>query len=175
MLERVSSSPIRRSFRQQLRGLHAALFPPGQAPLAVSISVFLGVFIGVMPTIGVALPLTVLATALFRVPKGPGLVASFVATPPTLFLFYFPLGYLLGQHLLAPPPSAVELLDEVRKATLLNVGETCGRLWLEARPHLLAFAFGITIVSLITALACAAGTYWFLTRRAKRNSLSGLR
>jgi uncharacterized protein (DUF2062 family) len=143
------------------------LFPPGQAPLAVSISVFLGVFIGVMPTIGIALPLTVLATAVFRVPKGPGLVASFVASPPTLFLLFLPAGYLLGRRLLAPPPSAVALLDEVQKATLFNVGEVCSRLWLEARPHLMAFAFGITIVSLITALACAAATYWVVVRRAK--------
>jgi uncharacterized protein (DUF2062 family) len=169
MLEPVASPPLRRrSLRQQLRGLQAVLFPPGQAPLAVSISVFLGVFIGVMPTIGVALPLTVLATALFRVPKGPGLVASFVATPPTLFLLFFPAGYLLGRGVLQPPPSAVVLLDEVHKATLFNAGEVCGRLWLEARPHLVAFVFGITIVSLITALACAAATYWVVARRSRR-------
>jgi uncharacterized protein (DUF2062 family) len=168
VLQPVASPPLRRSLRQQLRGLHAALFPPGQAPLAVSISVFLGVFIGVMPTIGVALPLTVLATALFRVPKGPGLVASFVATPPTLFLFFFPMGYLLGGRLLTPPPSAVALLDEVHKATLFNAGEVCSRLWLEARPHLLAFAVGISIVSLLTAVACAAGTYWLVARRSRR-------
>jgi uncharacterized protein (DUF2062 family) len=127
--------------------------------------VFLGVFIGVLPTIGFALPLTVLATWLCRVPKGPGLVASFIATPPTLFLLFFPSGYFLGQHLIHPPEAGIALLDELRHVTLFTVGEVVSRLWLQAKPHLVAFGVGIFIVSLLTALAVSALTYWIVRRR----------
>ena len=89
--------------RERLRTFYRALFPEGQSAVLVAVSVFLGVFIGVLPTIGFALPLTALATGAFRLPMGPGLVASFVATPPTLFMFFYPLGYLLGRELTAPP------------------------------------------------------------------------
>ena len=41
----------------------------------------------------VALFLTALAAYALRVPKGPALLSSFVATPPTLFLGFYPLGY----------------------------------------------------------------------------------
>jgi uncharacterized protein (DUF2062 family) len=151
--------------RQRARAAYAALFPEGQGALPVTASVFLGVFIGVLPTIGFALPLTVLATSLCRVPKGPGLVASFIATPPTLFLFFFPGGYLLGLQLLHPPEAHVALLEELRHVTLYTVSEVVPRLWHQATPHLVAFAIGIFIVSLLTALVVSALTYWVVRRR----------
>lgn len=158
-------APVGGWLRQRARLVHAALFPEGQGALAVTASVFLGVFIGVLPTIGFALPLTVLATSLCRVPKGPGLVASFIATPPTLFLLFFPSGYFLGLRLLHPPDAHVALLDELRHVTLFTVSEVVSRLWLDAKPHLLAFGVGIAIVSLITALLVSALTYWIVRRR----------
>jgi uncharacterized protein (DUF2062 family) len=153
-------------FRQRLRAFYRALFPEGQSAVLVAISVFVGVFIAVLPTIGVALPLTVLVTTLCRLPKGPGLVASFVATPPTLFLFFYPLGYFLGRTLTAPPAIDLELLSELQQLSLYTIREVVGRLWQDARPHLLAFMFGILIVSLITAAIIAAASYWIIARRA---------
>jgi uncharacterized protein (DUF2062 family) len=151
--------------RQRLRTAYVVLFPEGQGALPVTASVFLGVFIGVLPTIGFALPLTVLATSMCRVPKGPGLVASFIATPPTLFLVFFPGAYFLGQHLLHPPDAGIALLDELHHVTLFTVSDVVSRLWLQAKPHLLAFGLGIFIVSLLTALLVSALTYWVVRRR----------
>lgn len=148
--------------------LYASLFPEGQRAGAVTASVFIGVFIGVLPTIGFALPLTVLATSLCRVPKGPGLVASFIATPPTLFFFFFPLGYLVGMRLLEPPAGRVVLLDELHQMTLFTVSEVLPRLWAQAKPHVCAFAVGILIVSLLTSIVVAALTYWVIQRRGRR-------
>jgi hypothetical protein len=99
------------------------------------------------------------------VPKGPGLVASFIATPPTLFLLFFPSGYFLGLRLIHPPGAGIALLDELRKVTLFTVSEVVSRLWLQAKPHLVAFGVGIFIVSLVTALLVSALTYWVVRRR----------
>jgi hypothetical protein len=107
----------------------------------------------------------VLATSLCRVPKGPGLVASFIATPPTLFLVFFPGGYFLGLKLLHPPDAGIALLEELHHVTLFTVSEVVSRLWLQAKPHLVAFGLGIFIVSLFTALAVSALTYWIVQRR----------
>jgi len=137
--------------------------------MMVSVSVFLGVFIGVFPTIGVALPLTAFATGLLRLPKGPGLVASFVATPPTLFMFFYPLGYLLGKKLTAPPAVDVQLLVELRRLAPSTVREILGGLWRDARPHVLAFVLGMIIVSLLTAVIVAAASYWLIVRRNRAN------
>ncbi len=153
-------------FRQHVRAFYRALFPEGQSAVLVAISVFVGVFIAVLPTIGIALPLTVLVTTLCRLPKGPGLMASFVATPPTLFMFFYPLGYFLGKTLTAPPPVDVELLSELQQLSLSTVREVFGRLWQDARPHVLAFMFGILLVSLVTAAIVAAVSYWIIARRA---------
>lgn len=135
----------------------------------IAVSVFVGVFIGVLPTIGFALPLTALATGAFRLPKGPGLVASFVATPPTLFMFFYPLGYLLGKELTAPPAVNVELLSELRRLAPSTLREILGGLWRDARPHLMAFILGMVIVSLLTAIIVATASYWLILRRNRAN------
>jgi uncharacterized protein (DUF2062 family) len=141
------------------------LFPEGRSALVVAASVFIGVFIAVLPTIGFALPLTALATQLCRLPKGPGLVASFVATPPTLFTFFYPLGYLLGTSLTGPPAVDLQLLAELQKLTPSTVYGILGHLWQDARPHVLAFALGTSIVSLLSAAIVATVAYWVIIRR----------
>lgn len=156
---------MRLSFQERLRGLYRALFPEGQSAITVAVSVFVGVFIGVFPTIGFALPLTALATGVFRLPKGPGLVASFVANPPTLFAFFYPLGYLLGKELTEPPAVNVQLLAELRRLSLATLREILGGLWRDARPHVVAFLLGMMIVSLVTALIIGAVSYWVIVRR----------
>lgn len=158
---------MRISFQDRLRSFYRALFPEGQSAVMVAVSVFVGVFIGVFPTIGFALPLTALATGLCRLPKGPGLVASFVATPPTLFAFFYPLGYLLGKSLIKPPVANVQLLSELHRLAPSTVNEVLGNLWRDARPHVLAFLLGMVIVSLTTALIIAAVSYWVIVRRGR--------
>jgi hypothetical protein len=60
----------------------------------------------------------------------------------------------------------VELLSELQRLSLSTVRDVVGRLWQDARPHLLAFMFGMLIVSLITAAMIAALSYWIIARRA---------
>jgi uncharacterized protein (DUF2062 family) len=160
---------LRLTFRERLRTFYRALFPEGQSAVLVAVSVFVGVFIGVLPTIGFALPLTAFATGIFRLPKGPGLVASFVATPPTLFMFFYPLGYLLGEKLTAPPSVNVQLLVELRRLAPSTMREILVGLWRDARLHVLAFILGIVIVSLMTAAIVAAASYCIIVRRRRAN------
>lgn len=156
----------RPSFRQRLRELYRALFPQGQSPIRIASSVFVGVFIGVLPTLGFALPLTALVAGLCRLPKGPAMVASFVATPPTLFLFFYPLGYFVGRSILTPAEVRIRLLDEMRQLTLLTAGDVVSRLWADARMHVLAFLLGMTIVALVTAVLVAALSRYVVVHRS---------
>ena len=151
--------------RERLRAFYRALFPAGRTPLAISGAVFIGVFIGVLPTLGFALPLTALVATICRVPTGPALVSSFVATPPTLFLFFYPLGYLIGRKLTHPPPVQVELLVELARINLSNIGEVLSGLWAEARGHVLAFFLGMTPVALVTGVLFAVVAYVIILRR----------
>ena len=64
------------------------MFPVRQDALKVAFSVAAGVFIGIWPTIGVAILLTIAFCSVFRLPKIPGTVASFVANPLTQFGFF---------------------------------------------------------------------------------------
>ena len=160
----------RPTFRQRIREFYRALFPEGQSPFRIALAVFTGVFIGVLPTLGFALPLTAVTAGLFRLPKGPALVASFIATPPTLFLFFYPLGYLLGRTLTHPPEVQVNLLEEMRNLSIFTVGDVMGRLWHDARLHVVAFLVGMTIVALVTALIIAGISHYIVLHRSGEQS-----
>jgi uncharacterized protein (DUF2062 family) len=133
----------------------------------VALSVFLGVFIGVLPTLGIALPLTALATTLFRVPRAPGMAASFIAIPPTLVFFFYPLGYLVGDRLLVPPPVTLDVVAAFGAMTPANATDTIGLLWSQAKGHLVAFVLGMSIVATMTALLGYAVTWSLLGRRRR--------
>jgi uncharacterized protein (DUF2062 family) len=133
----------------------------------VALSVFLGVFIGVLPTLGIALPLTALATMLFRVPRAPGMAASFIAIPPTLVFFFYPLGYLVGDRLLVPPPVTIDVVAAFSAMTPGNALDTIGLLWSQAKAHLVAFVLGMTIVATVTALLGYGVTWSLLGRRPR--------
>jgi hypothetical protein len=92
-----------------------------------------------------------------------------VATPPTLFMFFYPLGYLLGKKLTAPPAVNVQLLAELRRLTPSTVRDILGGLWRDASPHVLAFMLGMIIVSLMTAVIVAGASYWIIVRRSRAN------
>jgi uncharacterized protein (DUF2062 family) len=142
------------------------LFPANRGPRAIAASVFLGVFVGVLPTTGFALPLTAALAALLRIPHGPALVASFVATPPTQFLLFYPAAYFLGRTLHAPPPLKLDFLHELSLVGGPGTGHIVSRLWHDAHPHVMAFLSGVTLVAMLTGLVGAALVYVVLRRRA---------
>lgn len=162
-----------RSFERTLRYYLHRLFPRHESSGAVAFSVALGIWIAVLPTLGVALALTALAAHLMRVPKGPSLVSSFVATPPTLFLFFYPIAYFgVGLPLLRPPPASFDFLDEIEHMTLVNAGEVGAHLWHDARGHVIAFLVGILIVATITAALGFALAYVIMERKHERRRLA---
>jgi uncharacterized protein (DUF2062 family) len=159
----------RRSISRTLRYYYHRLFPRHEGSVAVATSVFLGVFIGVMPTLGIALILTAIACQLARVPKGPGLLASFIAVPPTLFFFFYPLGYFgVGIPLMHPPALHFEFLAEIERLSMVNVAEIAGRLWRDAREHLIAFLVGMTVVAFVTGVVAFIATFLVMERKRRR-------
>ena len=145
------------------------LFPKHHDSFKVAFSIFLGVFIGVLPTLGIALILTVGVASLFKVPKIPGVVASFIAIPPTLFLFFYPTGYALGLWITKPPPVQFQFLEEIRRLSFSNFSSVIKHLWIDAREHLIAFSIGIAIVAFITASIAAIISYFIVEYRQKRH------
>lgn len=153
-------------YRRALRYYYHRAFPRHQEPLPVALSVFVGVFIGVLPTLGIAVGLTLIATSILKLPKTPGVVASFIAIPPTVFLFFYPLGYFaVGVPLMKPKAIDFDFLEVVGSLTLANIGEVGGQLWSGASDHVLAFMVGMTIVSSITAVICFSLTIVIMKRR----------
>ncbi|MDH5671906.1 MAG: DUF2062 domain-containing protein [Myxococcales bacterium] len=160
---------VQPSFTRTLRYYYHRLFPRHERSLPVAVSVFLGVWIGLMPTLGIALILTAIAAQIARVPKGPGLLASFIAVPPTLFLFFYPLGYFgVGLPLLDPPAVDFNFLEEVRALNLFSVGKVASHLWDNARGHVWAFLVGMLIVATATALLAFGGTYAMMEWKRKK-------
>jgi uncharacterized protein (DUF2062 family) len=159
----------RRSLSRTLRYYSYRLLPRHESSAAVALSVALGIWIAVLPTLGIALGLTVLAAHIARVPKGPGLIASFVATPPTLFFLFYPLAYFgVGLPLLRPPRLAFDFLGEVQKLSLSNAGQVSSRLWQDARGHVIAFIVGVLVVATITAALGYAVSYMVMEQRRQR-------
>jgi uncharacterized protein (DUF2062 family) len=79
------------------------LFPKRRQPWEVALSVAIGVFVGILPTWGFALFLTLGVLALVRLPKAPGALSSFIAIPPTIFPFFYPVGYWIGSKIYLVP------------------------------------------------------------------------
>lgn len=125
-------------------------FPRNNPPTLVAWAVFWGVWIGVMPTIGVAIPLTLLFCLIFRLPKAPAAAASFVSNPFTVPPFYL-FAYWLGKAFLHPPPTKFDLID-----ILLNApwNEKLPQIWeviSDSPMHWYSFLIGIAIVATIVS------------------------
>ncbi len=160
--------PRRRNLARALRYYAYRLLPRHEPSGKVAASVALGIWIAILPTLGVALALTVLAAHIARVPKGPGLVSSFVATPPTLFLFFYPLAYFgVGVPLLRPRELDFDFLGEVQKLNLSNAGEIGARLWQDAREHVIAFLVGVLVVATVSAALGFGASYVLMERRRR--------
>ncbi len=155
--------------RQRLRQFYEALFPEGHSPASTALAVFVGVFIGVLPTLGFALPLTAVVAGLCRLPKGPALVASFVATPPTLFLFFYPSGLVLGKYMLNLPESDFDFVGAFREISFLNATAQLAQLWAEARRQSVAFLVGMPVVAFVTGILVAFTSYWIIVHRQEES------
>lgn len=145
-------------------------FPRNNPPHKVAWAVFCGVWIGVLPTIGIAIPLTLLACWAFKLPKAAGVASSFVAIPPTLFPFFYPLGYWVGRTLLRPAEVDLDLLDMVAKTTLSNVGDQMSLILSQAEPHFYAFLIGMLIVATITASLFWCIAYFIVSQKRAQQS-----
>lgn len=156
-------------FKRISRIYYNRMFPKRMDAFLVSLSVFFGVFIGIWPTIGVAIILTVAVCALFRLPKVPGVVASFVANPLTQFGFFYPAGYFIGKKILQPAQISFDFLKEIEGVSFRNVTEVVSKLWNEAAGHLFAFLLGITIVAFVFGLAFGIAAYFIVSYRKRKH------
>ncbi|MCF0199037.1 MAG: DUF2062 domain-containing protein [Bacteroidaceae bacterium] len=98
-------------FARLSRIYYNRMFPKHMDALKVAESVAAGVFIGIWPTIGVAILLTLAFCAFFKLPKVPGIVASFVANPLTQFGIFYPSGYFIGCKIWHPEKINFDFLD----------------------------------------------------------------
>ncbi len=156
-------------FKRISRVYFNRMFPKRMDAFLVSLSVFAGVFIGIWPTIGVAIILTVAVCALFKLPKVPGVVASFVANPLTQFGFFYPAGYFIGKKILQPAQISFDFLKEIEGVSFRNVTDVVSKLWNEAAGHLLAFLLGITIVAFVFGLAFGIAAYFIVSYRKRKH------
>lgn len=145
------------------------LFPKRMDALEVALSVFVGVFIGVWPTIGVAIILTVALCALFKLPKVPGVISSFVANPVTQFGFFYPSGYFLGKKIWHPEAITFDFLEELKGLSFSNAIDVVSRLWNEAAGHVIAFLIGITIVAFIFGSIFGIAAYFIVSYRKRKH------
>ena len=136
-------------YKRLSRIYYNRMFPRRHDALKVAWSVAAGVFIGIWPTIGVAILLTLAFCALFRLPKVPGVVSSFVANPFTQFGFFYPAGYALGCWIYHPGKISFDFLGEFERISFRNCIVILKNLWVNAADHLIAFMIGITIVAAI--------------------------
>ena len=119
-------------YKRLSRIYYNRMFPRRQDAMRVAWSVAAGVFIGIWPTIGVAIILTVAFCALFRLPKVPGIVSSFVANPLTQFGFFYPTGYMLGCKIVHPEAIKFDFLEEFQGLSFKNFTTVIGHLWNDA-------------------------------------------
>ena len=151
------------------RYIYNQLFPKRQSPLKVSLAVFIGIFIGILPTWGIAVLKTIIILGILKLPKLPGVLASFVATPPTQFFIFYPIGLWLGSKILPPPDKPVQLIEEIRSMNLSNFTEKFAWLFGSAREYFISFIVGMVIVAILVAFIGALLT-WFIMN-VRRNKL----
>lgn len=145
------------------------MFPRRHDAYKVAFSVAVGVFIGIWPTLGIAIILTVAVCAALRLPKVPGVVASFVANPLTQFGFFYPAGYITGSWILKPKRISFDFLHQLEELSFSNFKEVISYLWENAADHLLAFLLGITIVAFVFAFVFFWIAYCVVSYRKRRH------
>lgn len=145
---------------------HRAL-PRKDDPSAVAWSVAIGVFIGVLPTFGFSLALTLVVVSLLKLPKLPGSISSFIAIPPTIFPFFYPVGYLVGRQVITTTPMDVGLIEIIKNMRISEVPSTLYNLAVQSGDHLLAFFLGTAIEAFVFALFFFTATYLIMRIKQK--------
>ena len=169
--ESIDNLPRRKQeskYKRLSRIYYNRMFPRSQDALKVAWSVFIGVFIGVWPTIGFAIILTVAICAIFRLPKVPGVIADFVANPVTQFGFFYPGGYYIGCKIYHPGKIAFDFLGEFERMSVRNCAVIVKNLWINAADHLIAFMIGITIMAAATGFVFFVLAYFIVNHRKKK-------
>ncbi|MBO7384692.1 MAG: DUF1015 family protein, partial [Fibrobacter sp.] len=168
ILENIPKRRQQPKYKRLSRIYYNRMFPRNQDAMKVAWSVFIGVFIGVWPTIGFAIILTVAICALFRLPKVPGVIADFVANPVTQFGLFYPGGYLIGCKIVNPDPITFDFLGEFERMSIRNCAVILKNLWVNAADHLLAFMVGITIMAAVVGFLFFFAAYFIVSRRKKK-------
>ncbi|MCF0215325.1 MAG: DUF2062 domain-containing protein, partial [Fibrobacteraceae bacterium] len=155
-------------YKRLSRIYYNRMFPKNQDAMRVAWSVFAGVFIGIWPTIGVAILLTIAFCAALKLPKVPGVVASFVANPFTQFGFFYPAGYFIGCSIIKPDKINFDFLSEMEGLSFKNCVTVIKNLTQNAPDHFLAFLIGITIVAAVFAAIFFVIAYFVVSYRRKK-------
>ncbi|MDC3250025.1 DUF2062 domain-containing protein [bacterium] len=143
------------------------MLPRKQQPHEVALAVAIGVWIGVMPTIGVAILLTLPVCHFMKLPKIPAILGSMVANPLTQFTIFYPSGYFLGKVLL-PPKTDFDFLKRFGELSWSNFGEIAMQFLGEAKDHFFAFLIGMVIVSTFWGVLFYFGTYSMMNRKLNK-------
>ncbi len=154
--------------KRSIRYLMYRLFPRRQNPHRLSLAIALGVFIALLPSLGLALFITVFLCAVFRLPKIPACVASFVGTPPTLIFFFWPISYKVGLFVLPKQTKNIDLVHKMASLNLNNFSDEMGLIWSQSQVHLWAFLLGTFIVSSVFAVLSYVGSRLYLARLQKK-------
>ncbi|MGL1903237.1 MAG: DUF2062 domain-containing protein [Fibrobacterales bacterium] len=168
----------REKITRAVRYYRYKLFPRDQQSFPVALSIFLGVWIGVMPTIGIAIALTVLVCKIIHIPVIPGVTSSFIANPATQFPLFYPGGYAIGTAIIDPPP--FEFLTIFQKISqgfslteLQSYGETLrglAALASENTLHFVSFMVGMTVLATIIGGICFFASLYYM-ENLKKNRL----
>ncbi|MCQ2055569.1 MAG: DUF1015 family protein [Fibrobacter sp.] len=168
ILEKIPKRRQESKYKRLSRIYYNRMFPRRMDALKVASSVFIGVFIGIWPTIGFAIILTVAICALFRLPKVPGVIADFVANPVTQFGLFYPGGYYIGCKIVQPAKITFDFLGEFERMSIKNCGVIIKNLWVNAADHLIAFMVGITIVAAVVGFMFFLLAYFIVSYRKKK-------
>jgi uncharacterized protein (DUF2062 family) len=154
-------------FSRAMSYYHHRMLPRKQQPHEVAFAVAIGVWIGVMPTIGVAILLTLPVCHILKLPKIPAVLGSMVANPLTQFTVFYPSGYYIGKFLM-PPQTQFDFLKRFSELSWSNYGEIAIQFLGEAKDHFFAFLIGMVLVSTVFGVLFYFGTYAMMERKLER-------
>jgi len=138
MSPRPGRTPIERC-RRIFRYIYLRLVRVGGDPVHIALGFSLGVFLGVFPTFGIGIPLSLLLASVFRWNRVSAVLGSLVMNPITTPLFWT-LSGMLG--------AAIFRIDASKVMTSVRNGERLHSLTVGAGIYLV----GNTIIALVSAV-----------------------
>ncbi len=138
MSPRPGRTPLERC-RRIFRYIYLRLIRVGGDPVHIALGFSLGVFLGVFPTFGIGIPLSLLLASVFRWNRVSAVLGSLVMNPITTPLFWT-LSGMLG--------AAIFRIDASKVMTSVRNGERLHSLTVGAGIYLV----GNTIIALVSAV-----------------------